>query len=205
MISSGTSRISWNLRFHATKCCVSSNIATPSPMFSNVTRSSSWRWRISSSNRAFSIAITAWAAKFSNSAICLSENALISRRHATMAPRTCWSLRSATHNAVWAPPISTAARRIGLATRPAPVGCGIDDVDRRLASRDATEGVFRQNALLTAREFGERVWQIVHGHGANGTRGRLHTGPGCRMPHRIGASPFPGSRRTPARDCPARR
>ena len=34
----------------------------------------------SSSSRAFSIAITAWAAKFSSSAICLSENGRTSWR-----------------------------------------------------------------------------------------------------------------------------
>ena len=37
-------------------------------------------WRISSSSRAFSIAITAWAAKFSSSAICFSENGRTSWR-----------------------------------------------------------------------------------------------------------------------------
>ena len=66
--------------FHAASRSSSSNIATPSPMLSNVTRNSAWRWRISSSSRALSMAITACAAKFSSSVICLSENGRTSRR-----------------------------------------------------------------------------------------------------------------------------
>jgi hypothetical protein len=50
--------------------------------------------RVSIKSRAFSLAITACAAKFCNSAICFSENGLTSRRAATMRPRTTLSFRS---------------------------------------------------------------------------------------------------------------
>ena len=79
MMSSGTSSMSWNLRFHATRRCVSSNIATPSPMFSKVTRSSFCRCA-SSSVRSRSarkvatlpMAMTACSAKVCSNAIWLS-------------------------------------------------------------------------------------------------------------------------------------
>ena len=59
--------------------------------------------RCSVISRAFSIAITAWAAKFSSSAICLSENGRTSgRRRADQADRVP-SLRSATAEHVRAP------------------------------------------------------------------------------------------------------
>ena len=45
--------------------------------------------RVSVISRAFSIAMTAWAAKFCNSAICLSVNGRTSWRKAEIAPRSC--------------------------------------------------------------------------------------------------------------------
>ena len=50
------------------------------PQFVLALREFSVRARSSFSSRAFSIAITAWAAKFSSSAICLSEKARTSWR-----------------------------------------------------------------------------------------------------------------------------
>jgi hypothetical protein len=54
------------------------------------------RCRNSSSSRAFSIAMTACAAKFCNSAISLSENGRTSKRDALITPSSFWSLRRAT-------------------------------------------------------------------------------------------------------------
>ena len=51
-------------------------------------------------SRAFSIAITACAAKFCNSAICLSENGRTSRRFTVMSPSKLSSLRSGTASRV---------------------------------------------------------------------------------------------------------
>jgi len=49
--------------------------------------------RVSVNSRAFSIAMTACAAKFSRSAISFSENGRTSRRTATITPRSASSLR----------------------------------------------------------------------------------------------------------------
>jgi len=66
--------------------------------------SDSWRSRVracnSPSSRAFSIAITACAAKFSSSTISLSENARTSVRNALIKPSRAPSLRSGTSSAV---------------------------------------------------------------------------------------------------------
>jgi hypothetical protein len=69
--------------------------------------------RVSVSSRAFSIAITACAAKFCNSAICLSENGRTSLRAAEIRPRSASSLRSGTNRTVRMPAISAAARNTG--------------------------------------------------------------------------------------------
>ena len=52
--------------------------------------------RVSVKSRAFSMAMTACAAKFCMSAICLSENGRTSRRYARIAPSNAPSLRSGT-------------------------------------------------------------------------------------------------------------
>jgi hypothetical protein len=52
--------------------------------------------RVSVNSRAFSIAMTACAAKFCSSAICLSEKGRTSCRLAVMAPSSLSSLRSGT-------------------------------------------------------------------------------------------------------------
>src|SRR6516165_2744559 len=71
--------------------------------------------RVSVISRVFSIAITACAAKFCSSAICLSVNGLTSWRWATIMPRRLFSLRSGTISTVRTPPSSKAARAIGSA------------------------------------------------------------------------------------------
>jgi len=63
---------------------------------SKVTRNSAWRWRISFKSRALSIAMTACAAKFCNSAISLSVNCRTSLRPAPIKPSSVFSWRSAT-------------------------------------------------------------------------------------------------------------
>ena len=74
---------------------------------------SSVRWRSSLSSRAFSIAMTACAAKFSNSAICLSENGRIPLRQEEIMPSNTSSLRSGTYSPVRTPACLTDARTIG--------------------------------------------------------------------------------------------
>ncbi len=54
--------------------------------------------RVSVISRAFSIAITACAAKFCSSAICLSENGRTSGGRRDDAPSSASSLRSGTHS-----------------------------------------------------------------------------------------------------------
>ena len=78
---------------------------------------SSVRWRSSLSSRVFSIAITAWLAKFFTSSICLSVNGRTSLRKMTMEPTTSVSLSMGTASKVRAPPISTTATRIGSRSR----------------------------------------------------------------------------------------
>ena len=58
------------------------------------------RWRSSLSNRAFSIAMTACAAKFSSSATSFSENGFTSSRPAVIIPSSASPWRSATHSSV---------------------------------------------------------------------------------------------------------
>src|SRR6516165_2718604 len=72
------------------------------------------RSRNSPSSRAFSIAITACAAKFCNNAICLSEKGRTSCRYIEMNPSSVSSLRKATQIAVRPPPNSEVARIPGL-------------------------------------------------------------------------------------------
>jgi len=69
--------------------------------------------RVSVNSRAFSIAITACAAKFCNSAICLSENGRTSRRNAPMIPSNSLSLPSGTVTIVRMPPASIRPRMLG--------------------------------------------------------------------------------------------
>src|SRR6516164_8487345 len=64
----------------------------------------------SPSSRAFSIAMTACAAKFWRSAICLSVNGLISVRYTVKAPSNALSLRKAMQAKLRAAPNSTSAR-----------------------------------------------------------------------------------------------
>src|SRR6516165_9764213 len=66
--------------------------------------------RVSVKRRAFSIAMTACAAKFCNSAICLSENGRISVRYTVKAPSSALSLRKAMQAKLRAAPNSTSAR-----------------------------------------------------------------------------------------------
>ena len=51
------------------------------------------RWRSSLSNRAFSMAMTAWAAKFVTSSICLSVKGRTSWRYRMNAPISSVSLQ----------------------------------------------------------------------------------------------------------------
>ena len=72
---------------------------------------SSVRWRSSLSSRVFSMAMTAWAAKFYTSAICLSVNGFTSWRHMTMAPSAIHS-PAATERPTSDPGLR--ARRLGI-------------------------------------------------------------------------------------------
>ena len=67
--------------------------------------------RVSVKSRAFSIAITACAAKFCNSAICLSVKGRTSLRYRAKPPSKTSLLRKATHSVVRAPIISTSFSR----------------------------------------------------------------------------------------------
>jgi len=69
--------------------------------------------RVAVRSRAFSIAITAWAAKFSSSAICWSVNGRTSRRAAAISPRNASSFRSGTKSTVRMPESSAALRNTG--------------------------------------------------------------------------------------------
>ena len=71
------------------------------------------RWRSSLSNRAFSMAMTAWAAKFWTSAICLSVNGRTSWRFRANEPISSFSFSIGTFMAVRTPPSSTAATNAG--------------------------------------------------------------------------------------------
>src|SRR5690242_13244083 len=63
-------------------------------------------WCNSPSSRAFSIAITAWAAKLCNSPICLSENGRTSLRYTLIVPSRACSLFKATRIPLRIPVIS---------------------------------------------------------------------------------------------------
>jgi hypothetical protein len=67
--------------------------------------------RVSVMSRAFSIAMTACAAKFWSNVICLSLNGRTSLRYMTKTPSRASSLRNATHSAVRAPVNYTNFRR----------------------------------------------------------------------------------------------
>ena len=69
--------------------------------------------RVSVMSRAFSIAMTACAAKFCSNAICLSANGRTSRRAAEIRPRNASSLRSGTNSTVRMPESSAALRKTG--------------------------------------------------------------------------------------------
>ena len=77
--------------------------------------------RVSVIRRAFSIAMTAWAAKFWSNAICLSVNGWTSLRYKERSPSKTSFFRKATHNAVRAPVTSTNFSREGTPERYASV------------------------------------------------------------------------------------
>ena len=72
--------------------------------------------RVSVNSRAFSIAMTACAAKFCNSAICLSVNGRTSWRPATISPSRASSLRSGTDSSSADAPCSMTSMRRCIAT-----------------------------------------------------------------------------------------
>ena len=72
--------------------------------------------RVSVMSRAFSIAITACAAKFCSSAICLSENGRTSWRLQEITPSSAPWRRSGINRLVRTPPRSETARAIGSST-----------------------------------------------------------------------------------------
>ena len=74
---------------------------------------SSVRWRSSSSSRVFSMAMTAWAAKFWTNSICLSVNGRTSCRKMLMAPIKVFSLSIGTATRVRTPPSSRASTATG--------------------------------------------------------------------------------------------
>jgi hypothetical protein len=79
--------------------------------------------RVTVSSRAFSIAMTACAAKFCNSAICLSENGRTSRRYTVMSPSRTPSLRRGTVKVVRIPAILTCSRN--SCPNPRPWSCSV--------------------------------------------------------------------------------
>src|SRR4029434_5168902 len=86
----------WRSRVELTAWPTSPNaLSSPTDRDSSRVRaSSSWN------SRTFSMAITAWSAKVSTSAICLSENGWTSRRHRPSAPTALPSRSSGTASTV---------------------------------------------------------------------------------------------------------
>ena len=115
--------------------------------------------RVSVISRAFSIAMTACAAKFCNSAICLSVNGRTSWRSATISPSSASSLRSGTDSSVRTPPSSTDAARLPGASIAAMIG----DVDEAFAAQ-ATAGRRRVGPARSAcaATLGERLRHAAH-------------------------------------------
>src|SRR5215471_14480151 len=119
-------------------------MATPSPMLSKVIRNSAWRWRISSSSRAVSIAMTACAAKLCTSAICFfgegvhlpamdreaaNQGAILAQRD----PQRCAGVRDVNRRTA---PRAAMAIGIGVAD--------VDDVNDVLSVNQAIERITRK-------------------------------------------------------------
>ena len=160
------------------------------------------RSRNSSSSRAFSIAMTACAAKFCNSAICLRENGRTSRRYIAITPSSGSSLRSATAKKLRAPARRTSSSKRGV---------------RRITSGSARSGIeirFSPPSKRSKRPPGEKTApaklgtaeRYSGGSPRDATRSSVrHCGhTRCRSSPRIGATPFRASRRKPARGRRAR-
>ena len=160
------------------------------------------RWRNSPSNRAFSIAITACAAKFSSRAICLSGNtpgfpaldpdeadhgSVLEQRHLQKRADT------AQFDQASRTPGEFASSAIGHDVR------GLDRLSGRNAPRD-------QGGVL-----GQRISLAVFDEGGGTPRNATLSNPlaiirreRSRTPPRTAATPFPTPHRTPAPDRQAR-
>ncbi len=97
--ASGRSRIRWKLRFHAASRSSPSNIATPSPILSKVTRNSAWRWRISFKQPGIVHRDHRLRGEILQQRdLLVGERPHLARGAATIWPSSVSSLRSGTHS-----------------------------------------------------------------------------------------------------------
>ena len=158
------------------------------------------RSRNSSISRAFSIAMTACAAKFSSSAISFSENGRTSRRTATICPRSTSSLRRRDAQQGAAARLDRGAHHRPESPARSCVRSGM--WTNRSPSSSRIIGCPERKAVALPQSVGQRLRMTAH-------RDRAELLPVIGLKATMGnaaqrASPSPVSLRTPARDRRAR-